>query len=150
MSDPGAVTVPDAVAPPSRHRRFELIDGVRAIAVLCVVVVHAAVFGHALGPSLGGRLLAHLNVGVTIFFLVSGFLLYRPFVAHRVGDAFAPSVRQYAKRRLLRIFPAYWLVLTVLILVRARRASTVASGGSNTRSCRRCPWGTTERDARAP
>ncbi|HSD75778.1 MAG TPA: acyltransferase [Solirubrobacteraceae bacterium] len=109
--------VPDAVAPPPRHRRFPLVDGVRAIAVLTVVAVHAAVFGHAIDGSPAGRLLAHLNVGVTIFFLVSGFLLYRPFVAHRGGGAAPPAVGQYAKRRLLRIFPAYWLVVTVLVLV---------------------------------
>ena len=40
----------------------------RAIAVLSVVLVHSAVAGHGLGPSAGGRLLAHLNIGVTIFF----------------------------------------------------------------------------------
>ncbi len=64
-----------------------------------------------------GPLLAHLNIGVTIFFLISGFLLYRPFIAHRNGGAAAPPVVQYAKRRFLRIYPAYWLVLTVLVIV---------------------------------
>jgi peptidoglycan/LPS O-acetylase OafA/YrhL len=109
--------VPDAVAAPPRHPRFPLLDGMRAVAVLAVVVVHSAVFGDALGSSLGGRLLAHLNVGVAIFFLISGFLLYRPFIAHRTGGPEAPAVRDYAKRRFLRIYPAYWLVLTVLVVV---------------------------------
>ena len=113
--DSGAV--PDAVAPPPRHPRFPLLDGMRAIAVLCVLVVHAAVFGGALGSSFAGRLLAHLNIGVTIFFLISGFLLYRPFIAHRGGGPAPPEVVQYAKRRLLRIYPAYWLVLTVLLII---------------------------------
>jgi peptidoglycan/LPS O-acetylase OafA/YrhL len=54
---------------------------------------------------------------VTIFFLISGFLLYRPFIAHRAGGAGAPKVTDYAKRRLLRIYPAYWLVVTVLVVV---------------------------------
>ena len=89
----------------------------RAIAVLCVVFVHSAVAGRAVGPSVGGRLLAHLNLGVTIFFLISGFLLYRPFIAHRAGGAASPKVADYAKRRLLRIYPAYWLVVTVLVLI---------------------------------
>ncbi len=110
-------TVPDAVAPPPRHPRFPLFDGMRAIAVLSVVVVHAAVFGGALGPSITGRLLAHLNIGVTIFFLISGFLLYRPFIAHRVGGGKPPELVQYAKRRLLRIYPAYLLVLTALAII---------------------------------
>jgi peptidoglycan/LPS O-acetylase OafA/YrhL len=116
MAAPGA-SVPDAVAAPPRHPRFPLIDGMRAIAVLTVLTVHSAVFGGALGSSLGSRLLAHLNVGVAIFFLISGFLLYRPFIAHRSGGAEAPAVLDYARRRFLRIYPAYWLILTVLIVV---------------------------------
>lgn len=109
--------VPDAVAPPPRHPRFPLLDGMRAVAVLCVVLVHCAEFGGAVSGSLPGRLLAHANIGVTIFFLISGFLLYRPFIAHRTSSAQAPRVGAYAKRRFLRIVPAYWLVLTAVILL---------------------------------
>jgi peptidoglycan/LPS O-acetylase OafA/YrhL len=108
---------PEAVAPPPRHLRFPLVDGMRAIAVLSVVVVHSAFFAGADSGTLPGRLLAHLNIGVTIFFLISGFLLFRPFVAHRGGGPPAPSVRDYAKRRFLRIYPAYWLVLAVLLVL---------------------------------
>jgi peptidoglycan/LPS O-acetylase OafA/YrhL len=108
---------PDAVAPPPRHPRFPLIDGMRALAVLCVVFVHTAFFGGADSGTVLGRLVAHLNIGVTIFFLISGFLLFRPFIAHRGGGPPAPRVRDYAKRRVLRIYPAYWLVLTVLLIL---------------------------------
>jgi peptidoglycan/LPS O-acetylase OafA/YrhL len=109
--------IPEAVAPPPHHPRFPLLDGMRAVAVLCVVLVHCAVFGGALSGSLPGRLLSHLNLGVTIFFLISGFLLYRPFIAHRFAGAAAPHIDSYAKRRFLRIYPAYWLVLTVLLVI---------------------------------
>jgi peptidoglycan/LPS O-acetylase OafA/YrhL len=105
------------VAPPPRHPRFPLIDGMRAIAVLTVVGVHAAVAGGAISTSVTGRLLAHLNIGVTVFFLISGFLLYRPFIAHRVEQAAAPATTDYARRRFLRIYPAYWVILTVLLIV---------------------------------
>jgi peptidoglycan/LPS O-acetylase OafA/YrhL len=88
----------------------------RAVAVLCVVLVHTAFFGGGLTDSLPGRVLAHLNIGVTIFFLISGFLLYRPFIAHRGGGPRPPTVSAYGKRRFLRIYPAYWLVLTVLLV----------------------------------
>ena len=112
---PQAERVPDAVAPPPRNPRFPLIDGMRAIAVFAVVLVHVAVFGVA-GDSIAAKLALHLNIGVTIFFLISGFLLYRPFIAHRTSGAPAPAIRDYARRRLLRILPAYWLVLAVLVL----------------------------------
>ena len=111
-----ADAAPDAVAPPPHHPRFPLLDGMRAIAVFGVLVLHVGVFGQV-GDSLAGKLVLHLNVGVTIFFLISGFLLYRPFIAHRTGGAGAPAVTDYARRRLLRILPAYWLVLVVLIVL---------------------------------
>ncbi len=51
---------------------------------------------------------------MAIFFLISGFLLYRPFLVARRGDA--PSrVSAYARRRVLRIVPAYWAALTIFI-----------------------------------
>lgn len=117
MPVPHPETAPDAVAPPPRHPRYALVDGMRALAVLAVLLVHTAQFGGITSGSIGARLLAHANIGVTIFFLISGFLLYRPFIAHRGGGAAAPRVAEYAKRRFLRIFPAYWLVLTILVLV---------------------------------
>ena len=114
----GPEPVPDAVAPPPRHPRFPLIDGMRAIAVLSVVVVHANVASSGpIGTSTADRFLSHLNIGVTIFFVISGFLLYRPFIAHRGGGPQAPAVHDYAKRRFLRIYPAYWLILTVLTVL---------------------------------
>ena len=94
-----------------------MIDGVRALAVVSIVLFHTAVFGQATSGSLPGRLLSHLNFGVALFFVISGFLLYRPFIAHRAGGAAAPAVRDYAKRRFLRIYPAYWVALTVLLLL---------------------------------
>lgn len=93
------------------------MDGLRAIAVLSVLLVHVAVYGLAAGDSVSGRLLAHLNVGVTVFFLISGFLLYRPFIAARSGGAGQPAVPDYAKRRLLRVYPAYFVILTLLTIL---------------------------------
>jgi peptidoglycan/LPS O-acetylase OafA/YrhL len=55
-------------------------------------------------------------VGVTIFFLISGFLLYRPFVRARLYGEESPHVPAYAWRRFLRIVPAYWVALTIVAL----------------------------------
>lgn len=88
----------------------------RAIAALTVLVLHVTVFSSP-GSAPAVRVLSHLNIGVTVFFLISGFLLYRPFIAHRAGGAPAAPVRRYAWRRILRIFPAYWLVLTLLTVL---------------------------------
>ncbi len=67
------------------------------------------------GPP-GPALLLGLSAGVPVFFVISGFLLYRPFVASRLGVAPQPQLRRYTRRRVLRIFPAYWVALTVLAI----------------------------------
>jgi peptidoglycan/LPS O-acetylase OafA/YrhL len=92
------------------------MDSLRAIAALSVLVTHS---GFLSGANLGawyGDYTARLDVGVTIFFLLSGFLLYRPFVSARLGERERPRIPDYARRRLLRILPAYWLALTVLAI----------------------------------
>jgi peptidoglycan/LPS O-acetylase OafA/YrhL len=52
-----------------------------------------------------------------VFFLISGFLLYRPFVAAHLAGRPGPAVRPYLTRRLLRIVPAYWVALLVAAYV---------------------------------
>ena len=114
---PAAGAPPEAVAPPPGNARFPLFDGLRAIAALSVLVYHAGYFSRANeGESGLSPFLARLNVGVAVFFVISGFLLYRPFVAARCGLAPAIRVRDYARRRALRIIPAYWVALTVLAI----------------------------------
>ena len=86
------------------------------MAVLSIVVYHVS---YATGANLGDRigpLLSRLHVGVAIFFVVSGFLLYRPFLAARRGLGPAVGTGGYIRRRLLRIVPAYWTALTLLAI----------------------------------
>lgn len=60
---------------------------------------------------------ARLSIGVPVFFALSGFLLYRPFVvARRLGGP-PVDIRRYYRRRLVRIVPAYWVVIACVILV---------------------------------
>ena len=101
----------------TRSDRFPLIDSLRAIAALAVVGTHASFFAGAYGTGAAlGVYLARLEAGVTLFFLISGFLLYRPFVKARLAGGAAPLTRAYAWRRFLRVGPAYWVALTVIAL----------------------------------
>ena len=98
--------------------RFPAFDGYRAIAASSVLVLHAAIgsgFVYRHG-SVGGYLF-YLDVGVCIFFVISGFLLYRPFVVAHLEDRPGPALGAYARRRVLRIFPAYWVAVTVVVYV---------------------------------
>lgn len=94
--------------------RSRPIDALRALAALGVLAFHV---GHTAGANVAapyGAFTSHLNVGVTLFFLLTGFLLYRPWAAALVADRAGPSLASYARRRILRIVPAYWVALTVL------------------------------------
>ncbi|MEI7889011.1 MAG: acyltransferase [Actinomycetes bacterium] len=54
---------------------------------------------------------------VAVFFVLSGFLLYRPFLAARIAGADSPRLGKYTLRRAARIIPAYWLALVILGLL---------------------------------
>jgi peptidoglycan/LPS O-acetylase OafA/YrhL len=88
----------------------------RAIAALSVLLTHVALVADANQHAWYGKYTARLDVGVAIFFVISGFLLYRPFVAARLDGRRPPRIRDYARRRVLRIVPAYWLALTVIAI----------------------------------
>ena len=55
------------------------------------------------------------RTGVCVFFLISGFLLYRPFVAGWWKGG-RDRIRDVRRRRLLRIVPAYWVALALVAL----------------------------------
>lgn len=91
-----------------------LVDSVRGLAAVGVLAVHTAFISGAAFSSWYRNILVHLNIALTVFFVLSGFLLYRPWVAARAEGRPGPGVMTYGKRRLLRIYPAYWAALVVL------------------------------------
>lgn len=99
-------------------RSFPLLDGYRAIAAFMVLTTHVAFnTGEILTPVLG-PLLGRMDFGVTLFFLLSGFLLYRPWAKAAMEAGRGPRLGGYALRRAARIFPAYWamVIFTLLLL----------------------------------
>ena len=59
-----------------QHARFPCFDGLRAMAAFAVLLTHVAyITGFDFRSSIGA-LTARLDVGVAVFFLISGFLLY--------------------------------------------------------------------------
>jgi peptidoglycan/LPS O-acetylase OafA/YrhL len=106
--------------------RFPCFNGLRAVAALLVVFHHAAFatafeqrgfrvpFTDSVVPI--GAYFAHMDIGVQIFFLISGFLLYRPMVASAFAGRAPRDVRTYARHRFLRIYPAYWVAFVCIAL----------------------------------
>ena len=104
-----------ALAAPPGNPRFPLFDGLRGTAVLAVLALHSSEFSGRVGLGVGGRFAeAAGGLGVIVFFIISGFLLYRPFAAARAAGRRGPATRRYVRRRALRILPAFWIVLTIL------------------------------------
>src|SRR3954451_1817555 len=105
-----------ALTPPPGNPRFPLLDSLRAVAALSIVVTHVSGITTFNSSNPLGTYTARMNMGVTIFFLLSGFLLYRPFVAARLEGRPPIRIRDYTRRRIVRIVPAYWVALALLAL----------------------------------
>jgi peptidoglycan/LPS O-acetylase OafA/YrhL len=118
-----------------RDLRFPLVDSLRAIAALSVVAAHAAFPAGIYEDDFLRQFVTRLDVGVTIFFLISGFLLYRPFVRARFVGEGQPSTGAYAWRRFLRIVPAYWVALTIIAYVQLDHSEIFSTHGFFTYYC---------------
>ena len=95
-----------------RTRHFGSLDGLRAISILAVVWYHT---GRGLIGSGGFPLLARGNLGVELFFAISGFLITTLILRERAAYG-AISLRLFYARRTLRIFPLYYTVLLLYVI----------------------------------
>jgi peptidoglycan/LPS O-acetylase OafA/YrhL len=101
----------------ANRAHFPCADGLRAIAALSVVVHHVADATGSYSSTFLGAFFARMDAGVSVFFVLSGFLLYRPFVVAHLAESPHPRLLPFWWRRFLRIVPAYWLALTFFIVV---------------------------------
>lgn len=92
------------------------LDGLRGIAILLVLVHNAAHFGsHPSGPFWIAALIGAIGwVGVQLFFVLSGFLITTKLLATQSAPNYF-SV--FFGRRVLRIFPLYYIALIVGLLI---------------------------------
>ncbi|WP_197377725.1 acyltransferase family protein [Mycolicibacterium baixiangningiae] len=96
----------------STAERVASLTGVRAVAALLVVLTHAAYTTGKYAQGFAGLVYSRMEIGVPIFFVLSGFLLFGPWVRAAARGGPPPSVRRYAWHRVRRIMPAY--IVTVL------------------------------------
>lgn len=112
-------------APISTHtlHRVPALDVVRVIGSVAVVGHHV---GFATGVNTAGGAwggwLSRLDAGVAVFFVLSGFLLFRPWAHAKATGRATPNPSRYLWRRAMRILPAYWLTVVVCFLVLPRNA----------------------------
>ncbi|MGC4935223.1 acyltransferase family protein [Gordonia sp. DT30] len=109
--------------------RVPSLTGVRAVAALSVCLTHAAFWTGRYTDDYGGRLFARFEVGVAIFFVLSGFLLFSPWVraaqrgSGRTADAGEGSttlpIGRYFWHRARRVLPVYWITVIGVYLLYA-------------------------------
>lgn len=92
---------------------FPGLEVIRALAASMVVVHHVA---SVAGPRAGvvATPAAVMDAGVAVFFVLSGFLIFRPYAVALITGRPGQSAVAFWWRRLLRIVPAYWVALSVL------------------------------------
>ena len=119
-----SIASPSDSAPLSRIHRPEL-ESLRGIAMLLVFWFHVDAYVQPVLPP--NRLPVGFwhtwvragHSGVDLFFILSSFLLSLPFLEELAGGPHV-DVARYARRRILRIGPAYWVAVFVATLACAR------------------------------
>ena len=121
-------TRPSSVAPTVARRPG--LDVLRGVAATAVVVSHVAFVSGVVNPERWSSqlrlLLPRLDVGVPIFFVLSGLLIARPFLRAVADDRPAPAPVRYLLRRAARIYPLYWVVLAVSLAAASGELPSVA------------------------
>jgi peptidoglycan/LPS O-acetylase OafA/YrhL len=101
------------------------IDGLRFIAITSVVLFHTFAFLKAKDSNtydFSGRIdwidriISHGDFGVPLFFVISGFILGRPFAEYYFNHQKSVSIKSYFIRRLTRLEPPYILVMSGLFV----------------------------------
>lgn len=106
--------------------RLPLIDPLRAVAALSIFAYHALfVTGHLTPTDYGW----YLNVGVPLFYGISGLVLFLPYARALGSGRSLPDARRYARHRMLRIVPAYWVALPIVAWLLLRGAQVFSAGG---------------------
>jgi peptidoglycan/LPS O-acetylase OafA/YrhL len=109
---------------PVQKNSIAVLDGIRAIACLLVIVYHVNIQARFVqiwpGDQVGSAVTSLATMGwtgVTLFFILSGFLLFMPYAKALLLGSEWPSARMFYLRRVLRIFPGYYASLFLIILL---------------------------------
>jgi peptidoglycan/LPS O-acetylase OafA/YrhL len=95
--------------------RSARIESLRAIAAVTVLVFHVRVFAPPGPPA--ERFAFTGQLGVFLFFALSGYLLFLPFAREAYGEGKPVELDRYARNRALRILPLYYATLAILLVV---------------------------------
>jgi peptidoglycan/LPS O-acetylase OafA/YrhL len=106
------------------QRRYAALDGLRGIAALVVFAIHVWIYQlpntvELRRDSWEKTLLFEGRVAFVMFFVLSGYLLYRAFARAGLGGSAPVAVGSYLVRRAARITPAYYVALAGTLILLA-------------------------------
>jgi len=99
-------------------KRIRSLDGIRAVAIILVLISHVS--GGIHSPITHNKffvILGNGNLGVNIFFAISGYLITKLLLFERQKTG-RISLKDFYVRRVLRIFPVFYLYILVVILLK--------------------------------
>ncbi len=108
-----------AMQPTTTKQRLACLDGLRALAAYLVLLHHVSFAAGTTFNSKWGSFYSRMDVGVSVFFVLSGYLLFRPMVEKIITNQPLGSARRFWRRRFWRIFPSYWVALIVMLMIGA-------------------------------
>lgn len=88
-----------------QNHRIRTVDGLRGVAALLVV------FDHTVDDDWGLTAWTMQNHGITVFALLTGFLLSSRFLRSRLDRRSRPPLFAFLRTRAARIYPGYWIAL---------------------------------------
>lgn len=104
------------------------LDGLRAVAAFAVVAHHVGFDTGTIFRGPLGIVWEQMDIGVAVFFVLSGFLLGGPFVRRLLEDRPIDGIGSFWLRRAVRIYPAYWVVLTVMVVFMGTEITSLGQG----------------------
>jgi len=100
---------------PKTGDRIKSLDGLRAVSICLVVFSHLVGARGFIVPERVGRVFELGELGVRVFFVISGFLITSILLSELEGEG-AIDLKRFYFRRTLRIFPPYYLFILILVL----------------------------------
>lgn len=122
MNNSAPVALPESADMITGDRSYPTLNVVRAIGATMVVTTHVGFDTGRILEGWTGAVIARMDFGVTIFFVLSGFLLARPFFVSVARQEPRPSIPHYLWKRGLRVLPLYWVVVAAAMLLDPRNA----------------------------
>jgi peptidoglycan/LPS O-acetylase OafA/YrhL len=110
-------------------------DGVRGVGALFVFTTHVCLLAdpvannNLLSYGWAAPILGHIDLALSAFFVLSGYLIARPYARAYVAGRRRPRLRNYVRNRILRVVPVFYL-LTILVLLRFGLDGSLETGAA--------------------